>query len=286
VQDEITEAATIAIAPAIAEAELQRALRKPPGSLDAWAAYQRGLWHLGKFARGDNALAEKFFREAIDLDPTFAGGYRGAGYAEFQAAMSGFQKRSLPEAQGSAEALARRAVGLDGADAEARTFLGEMLLYRGDHEGALAEAERALAMSPNLAAAHGWRGAALTFSGRADQGLASLRMSIRLDPRDPLLALRLNHLAVGLYLSHEYEAAIEAARQGIRSNPDFPSTYRWVAAALGQLGRLEAAEAALEKAIVVAPASFDAFVRRRVPWHRPDDYAHMLEGLRKAGWRG
>jgi adenylate cyclase len=96
----------------------------------------------------------------------------------------------------------------------------------------------------------------------------------------------LNHLAVGLYLSHEYEAAIEVARQGIRSNPDFPSTYRWVAAALGQLGRLEAAEAALEKAIAVAPASFDAFVRRRVPWHRPDDYAHMLEGLRKAGWQG
>jgi adenylate cyclase len=286
VQDEITEAVTIAIAPAIADAEQQRAMRKPPGSLDAWAAYQRGLWHLGKFAREDNALAEKFFREAIDLDPTFAGGYRGAGYAEFQATMSGFQKRSLPEAQSSAEALARRAVGLDGADAEARTFLGEMLLYRGDHEGALAEAERALAMTPNLAGAHGWRGAALIFSGLPKEGIAAVQTSIRLDPRDPFLALRLNHLAVGLYLSHEYEAAIEVARQGIRSNPDFPSTYRWVAAALGQLGRLEAAEAALEKAIAVAPASFDAFVRRRVPWHRPDDYAHMLEGLRKAGWQG
>jgi adenylate cyclase len=285
VQDEITEAVTIAIAPAIAEAELQRALRRVPGSLDAWAAYQRGLWHLGKFTHEDNALAEKFFRDAIDLDPTFAGGYRGLGYAEFQAAMSGFQKRSLAEAQSSAEALARRAVGLDGADAEARTFLGEMLLYRGDHEGALAEAERALAMSPNLAAAHGWRGSTLTFSGRLDQGLASLRTSIRLDPRDPMLALRLNHLALGLYLSHEYEAAIEAAKRGIRSNPDFPSTYRWVAAALGQLGRPEAAKAALEKAIAVAPASFDASVRRRVPWHRPEDHAHMLEGLRKAGWR-
>jgi adenylate cyclase len=283
VQDEITEAATIAIAPAIAEAELQRALRKSPGTLDAWAAYQRGLWHLGKFAGEDNALAEKFFREAIDLDPTFAGGYRGLGYAQFQAAMSGFQKRSLPEVQSSAEALARRAVGLDGADAEARTFLGEMLLYRGDHEGALAEAERALAMTPNLASAHGWRGA-LTLSGRVDEGLASLRTSIRLDPRDPLLALRLNHLAMGLYLSREYAATIEAARRGIRSNPDFPSTYRWVAAALGQLGRLEEAKLALEKAIAVAPASFDAFVRRRVPWHRPEDYAHMLDGLRKAGW--
>ena len=37
VQDEITQAVTIAIAPAIADAEQQRAMRKPPGSLDAWA---------------------------------------------------------------------------------------------------------------------------------------------------------------------------------------------------------------------------------------------------------
>jgi TolB-like protein len=48
VQDEITEAVTLAVAPAIADAELHRAMRKPPGSLDAWAAYQRGLWHSGK----------------------------------------------------------------------------------------------------------------------------------------------------------------------------------------------------------------------------------------------
>ena len=41
VQDEITEAVTIAIAPAIAEVERQRAMRKPPGSLDAWAAYAK-----------------------------------------------------------------------------------------------------------------------------------------------------------------------------------------------------------------------------------------------------
>ena len=68
---------TIAIAPAIAEAELRRAMRKPPGSLDAWAAYQRGLWHLGKFALEDNALAEKFFREAVDRDPSLPEGTAG-----------------------------------------------------------------------------------------------------------------------------------------------------------------------------------------------------------------
>jgi adenylate cyclase len=158
-----------------------------------------------------------------------------------------------------------------------------MLLYRGDREGALAEAERALAMTPNLASAHGWRGAALVSSGRPKEGLSSLETCIRLDPREPLLALRWNHVAMGLYFSCEYEAAIEAAKRGIRSNPHFPSTYRWLAAALGQIGRTAEAKEALEKAIAVAPASFDTFVRRRVPWHRPQDYAHMLEGLRKAG---
>src|SRR5207248_9251163 len=61
VQDEITEAVTIAIAPAIAEAERQRAMRKPPGSLDAWAAYQRGLWHLSKVTVNDFKIALELF---------------------------------------------------------------------------------------------------------------------------------------------------------------------------------------------------------------------------------
>ncbi len=77
-QDEITEAVTIALVPAIADAEQHRALRKPPGSLDAWAAYQRGLWHLSKASAEDNALAEKFFQRAIDLDPIFVGGIHRA----------------------------------------------------------------------------------------------------------------------------------------------------------------------------------------------------------------
>ena len=69
-------------------------------------------------------------------------------------------------------------------------------------------------------------------------------------------------------------------------NPDFPLAYRWLAAALGQLDRTVEAKDALEKAIAIAPATFDMYVRQRVPWHRPEDYAHMREGLRKAGWEG
>ena len=62
VQDEITLAVTRAIEPAVDNAELRRALRKPPASLGAWEAYQRGLWHLSKHLGGDNDLAIEFFQ--------------------------------------------------------------------------------------------------------------------------------------------------------------------------------------------------------------------------------
>jgi len=284
-QDDITEAVTIAIAPAIAEAEQQRAMRKPPGNLDAWAAYQRGLWHMSKATAGDNALAQKFFQQAIDLDPTFAGGYWGLAAAHMHAAAV-FQTSSLPDARSSMEALARRAVALDGSDAEARSWLGQTLFMFGDHKGALAESERALAMSQNLTIAHETLGIASIYSGRTKEGLAALQRYLRLDPRDPTLALGLLQLAVGHYFCREYETALEAAERVIRSYPDFPLSYRWLAATLGQLGRTDEARGALEKAIAVAPTSFDFYVRGRAPWFRPEDHAHMLEGLRKTGWQG
>ena len=283
-QDEITEAVTIAIAPAIADAEQHRALRRPPGSLDAWTAYQRGLWHVSKRTAEDNALAEKFFQQAVDLDPNFAGGYGGLAIVEDQSLE--FRRRGLFDTLSSSEFLARRAVSLGGGDAEARSLLSAALWRRGDYEGALAEAQRALATTPNLAAAHHMLAATLIFSGRPREGIAALERAIRLDPREPRSEYRLNEIALALYFCRDYSAAIDAAKQAIRSYPDFAHPYRWLAAALGQLGRIDEAKEALEKAISLAPAAFDMYVRGRVPWMRVEDYAHMLEGLRKAGWEG
>jgi len=94
------------------------------------------------------------------------------------------------------------------------------------------------------------------------------------------------HLTLGFYFSRQYDAAIETAQRAIRLYPDFPLPYRWLAQALGQVGRINEGKDALEKAIAVAPATFEMYVHDRVPWMRPEDHAHMVEGLRKAGWTG
>jgi adenylate cyclase len=284
-QDEITDAVTIAVAPAIRNAELRRAIQKPAGNLDAWAAYQRGLWHTSKVTPDDNILAQRFFQRAIDIDPTFAGGYKGLAVAYGQAATD-LQVRAPTEAHSSAEVLARRAIALDPVDAEAYSTLAKVILYsRSDYEGALAEAGHALALSPNLPTAHVVLAQTLIFSGQPREGLAALERSIKLDPHNRTPG-RLNLFTVGLYFSLQYEASAEAAKRVVRSNPKYPLPHRWLAAALGQLGRTAEAKEALERALEIAPASFDMYVRQRVPWMRPEDHAHMLEGLRKAGWEG
>jgi adenylate cyclase len=280
VQDEITDAVTTAIAPAVADAERHRAARKPPVSLDAWAAYQRGMWHLSKRSADDEALARNFFQQATDLDPNFSGGYTGLAFAQRQAAV----RAGSASTETLSVALARRAVALDGNDAEARACLGIMTLWQADYEGALAEIEAALAISPNLADAYGVLGSVLNWSDRRREARVALEKSIRLDPRNPNLAIRLLALIVNFYLSGEYDAAIGAAKRTIRAYPDYGSAYRWLAAALGQVGRMKEAKEALQRAISIAPDTFDMYVRRGVPWHRPEDDAHMIEGLRKAGW--
>ena len=93
-------------------------------------------------------------------------------------------------------------------------------------------------------------------------------------------------LAISYYFERDYERCVDVARRQLSAYPGYTLTHRWLAAALGQLGRVGEARAALEKSIAASPREFDLYVRNRVPWLRPEEYEHMLDGLRKAGWDG
>jgi cytochrome c-type biogenesis protein CcmH/NrfG len=141
-------------------------MRRPPGSLDAWVAYQRGVWHLGRGNADDDVLAQRFFSQAIDLDPNFAGSY--AGLAEtYTMAATQFHTCTLADVEKLHERAARRAWALDPGDAYARVLFGVIFLLRGDHGAALAELERALTLTPNLADAHATKGVSLILLGIA-----------------------------------------------------------------------------------------------------------------------
>jgi adenylate cyclase len=106
VQDEITDALTNALAPAIADAELRRAMRKPPESLDAWAAYQRGLLHLSKANPDDDDTANFpmiYRRQAAALGQLNRGGIE----ALEKAVRTGIFRHVCPQSRAMVSAAGR-----------------------------------------------------------------------------------------------------------------------------------------------------------------------------------
>ena len=112
VQDEITNAVAHAIEPAISHAERQRAIRKAPETLNAWEAYQRGLWHMAKHMPADIERAKHFFRRASELDPLFAAPH--AMLALYYTHIHGAVVRVDQE---MAQVEAKKAIALDPDDA-------------------------------------------------------------------------------------------------------------------------------------------------------------------------
>jgi adenylate cyclase len=159
------------------------------------------------------------------------------------------------------------------------------MLFRGDHSGALAEAQRAIAITPNFPRGYYSLGAILVFSGQPRQGLESIRKAMRLNPHATLPYVQLLFITAAHYYLREYDTAVHAAKAAIQSYPDHHLASRWLVAALAQADQLAEAQQVLRNAIDANREVFEMYVRQRAPWQRSEDYEHMLDGLRKAGWQ-
>ena len=71
-QDEITASVLGAIEPSLRSAEIERAKRKHPESLDAYDLCLRALSILYSFNPSDNSRALDLFHKAIELEPDYA----------------------------------------------------------------------------------------------------------------------------------------------------------------------------------------------------------------------
>src|SRR6266481_4204648 len=220
VQDEITASVTGVIEPALAEAEQQRVLRKPPERLDAWEAYQRGLWHFNKYGPEDNHTAQTFFRRAIALDKNFAPGHYGYALA-LQWEIWHFSTRPFSEVQGIPLEEARIAVSLDDKDAMAHAILAHMMMWNSEWEAAIAEARTAIALNPNSAFVISMLGCVLGYGGYREEALTRLQQAMRASPHDPLTWLWTVWTGSIQLLSRDFDAAIQTYQQVFRLRPDF-----------------------------------------------------------------
>ena len=135
-------------------------------------------------------------------------------------------------------------------------------MWPGRFDLATAEAERAVALNPSSAFAHGILGTALDNDGRSSEGTGEIELALKLSPRDPQNHIFINTLARAHLNARDYEAAAHWAEEAIRQKPDFPHAHYLLASAAGHLGRHDQARAALGECERAQPG----FVERRQGW--------------------
>ena len=280
VQDEITEAIVAAVEPQIYAAENFRARRKPPENLDAWDLVMRALSHFWRMTRQDNAAAQELLERAIAIDPNY-GQALGllATSLTFGIHMGWSEKTVAP----IAERAALAAIRADSEDPWAHQALGCTHLFARRLDDSLAEFETALRLNPNFSLAHGYYGVTLADCGRWQEAEEAVRRALRFSPRDPLSALYFGAAAFAQYVGHNYEKAMQLARQSIRLRGDFVGARRVLAAAAGMAGQTEVAAAALEELRRAQPDISLAWIADRMPIKHDADREHYLEGFRRAG---
>jgi adenylate cyclase len=282
VQDEITQRIVGALQPEIGAAELERARRKSPESLDAWALYHQGIHHLYQYSNADNSEARRLFRQAIEQDDQFAAAHTMLAYACFMAIFDALTKYRVDELAESFEA-AQIAVRLDDRDAMAHAILGRVLSMRNQHDHAIVECDKAIALNPNLAQAQFGRGLALVLAGRPGEAVSNLENAARLSPRDPNYYAYLLVFAWAEILQGRYHSALEWARRAVAQ----PNSGVWglatLAIALAHMDRCEEAREALDALIEVKPNMEVSFIAETLPFRRETDRLIFEDGLRRAG---
>jgi tetratricopeptide (TPR) repeat protein len=223
-------------------AERNRALLKPPNSLDAWEAYHRGLWHMFRFTAADNEAAQGYFTRAIALDPTFSRSYAGLSFTHFQNAFLLKEQERRREVDLAFDA-AGRGLMADALDPAAHWAMGRALWLRGEDVASVRALGEAVTLSPNFAMGH----YALAFvqgqSGDPRAAVAAADTSRLLSPFDPMLFAICAAKAFGLLRLGEREEAAALARETSRQ-PNVHVHGRAIAAlTIAAAGRLDEARA-------------------------------------------
>ncbi len=281
-QDGVTSSVVTAIAPKVEQAEIERAVRKPTESLDAYDFFLRAmaLYHL--FTKESLFEARQLFRSATDRDPNYAAAF---GFGAWSVAISQTNGWLTDRARDVADgvALARRAVTIGMDDPIALVTGGAVLAtLAGELENAIAYVDRALVLNPNLAFAWSVSGWGRAYLGEHSDAIMRQQRAIRLSPLDVLAY----HFYTGLGWAHlfagHYDEAASWARRAALEKPDWAPTARVEAIAHGLSGRPVEAQAALARLLAIDP-TVRLSTLNLGPWRRAEDRALYVEGLRKAG---
>lgn len=217
VQDSISQRVAAAVVPQLGGEESRRLSKHDTENVEAYQRYLKGRYHAAKLNLTETEKAVSYYRQAIEIDPTYALAYAGLANAYRNPTLTSDVPSS--EAMKKAKAAASRALEIDDALAEAHIAMGLIAYwYDWDWEAAERHYSRALELNPNNADVHSAYAYLLSNTGRHDMAIAESRHARELDP----LMLGKNAVeAQFLFFAGRSDEALERINQTFALEPNF-----------------------------------------------------------------
>jgi tetratricopeptide (TPR) repeat protein len=178
-------------------------------------------------------------------------------------------------------AMAQRAIALDDTLPSAHSTLGNVLLWKKQHDRAIAEEERAITLDPNFADAYAWLGFILGSAGQPEKAIEAVEKAMRLNPQYPPLYLMVSGRAHAL--AGQYEKAVADLKSALLRSPNMIPAHYFLVIAYSEVGQEEAARAEVTELLRISPNFSLESVKQRVPVKDPAVLERQLAALRKAG---
>ena len=276
VQDQVVQKIVSTLVGRVQAADIERARRKPPTSLAAYEYVLKANALPWDDPEG-GAEATRLLETAIKLDP---------GYGLAHAVLAALRwDRWYKDRSGSdaplqeAYALAKRAVELDQNESTCFAILGHVCLRRRSFDQAMQYAQRAIELNPTNPWNRADIGDILIYVGRAEDALASFRLTREIDPYfDETWYWR--SMGEAYMILHRYEGALETFAR-VQAPP--PRILALAAGCHARLNDFDRAKAVAAECLAKAPDfSIKHFVSKE-PFKFAADAAHLAESLHLAG---
>ncbi|MFX1265854.1 MAG: tetratricopeptide repeat protein [Promethearchaeota archaeon] len=278
-QDEITKKILTALQVKLTSGEAARVIAKGTDNLEAYIKVMQGYDYYFRFNEEGILHARQLAEKAIALDPEYASAYCLLGQTHLIAPYFGLSKSPRKSYQESARLL-QKALAFDESHPIASSVLAVVYGRQRQHEKSLAQAERAVALYPNMAVSNVNLGAALFRLGRYEEAIQSLEKGIRLNPKGPVPFF--TFLGWAYCFAGRYEDAIATLKKAIDLAPDSPIVHTHLAAIYSLSGLEKEARAEVAEVLRLNPKFSIERYGKVMAW-RKAELEPWLAALRKAG---
>lgn len=282
-QDEVTSAVASAIEPTINLREIERSKKKPTSDLTAYDCFLRAQPFLRELNAPSYARAEGYLRQAVAIDPEYSSAL--AYLADCIGRQSIFGARPFKEGTLEAERIAQQAVQADPEDGTALAVASWVLsVFIGKHAKSREYGERALRLQPNSAivcvnCAYGY-----LFRGELDVARQNFDRALRINPLDPRNYFIPQGLGMVAFFEGNFTEALSQLTRSIELGPSVRISWRYKAAALAHLGRIDEAREAVSVLRSLTPVQTLKEIAERSTLAHAWMRESYVGGLEKAGY--